>query len=222
MKTTPSSRLIALAGVLLSASLSQASVLYNVSMDTSPLIGHAAGPFSLTFQFTDGSLAGDSNNTVVLSNFQFGAGGSASGSPSLFGGATGSLASGVTLLDSSFFSAFTEQFTPGSLLSFSLQVSTNVDAGGTPDEFSFFILDNTLTELPTLGIFDLFAVLDIDSANPVLQAFDSDSSRSPAAGGSGITMAAPQLTAATPEPSSFILLGIGLAFQISRRLFSRN
>ena len=128
----------------------------------------------------------------------------------------------VTLTDSSFFNAFTQQFNPGSLLQFRLQVSTNVDAGGTPDQFSFSILDNTLTELPTMGFFDVFAVLDIDSANPFPQTFGSDPSRPPAGGGSGITMAAPQATLATPEPSSFILLGIGLAFHILLRLRSRT
>ncbi len=221
MKRIDFSRLIALTVVLLSATVSQAGVIYDVSLNTSPLIGHAAGPFSLAFQFNDGSGAGDSNNTAILSAFQFGAGGSAAGSPSLFGGASGSLASGVTLTDSSFFNAFTQQFNPGSLLKFRLQVSTNVDAGGTPDEFSFSILDNTLTELPTLGFFDVFVVLDIDSPNPVPQSFDSDPSRPPAGGGSGITMSASQLALATPEPSSFILLGIGLAL-ISRRVRSRS
>src|SRR5947209_858134 len=93
MKRINFSRLIALVGVMLSASVSQAGVVYDVSLNTSPLIGHAAGPFSLAFQFNDGSGAGDSNNTAILSAFQFGAGGSASGLPSLFGGASGSLAS---------------------------------------------------------------------------------------------------------------------------------
>src|SRR5207245_6462321 len=117
---------------------------------------------------------------------------------------------------SSFLNAFMQPFNPGSLLQFRLQTSTNLDAGVTPDEFSFSILDNTLSELPTLGFFDVFVVLDIDSANPVPQAFGSDPSRPPQGGGSGITMGAPVVTAAIPEPSSFILLGIGFAFQISR------
>src|SRR5579859_8130563 len=94
------------------ASFCLASTMFAVTLDTSPLIGHPAGPFSLNFQFTDGQGTGDANNTVTLSSFAFG-GGSAAGGPSLTGGASGSLGSGVVLTDSAFFNAFTEGFTPG-------------------------------------------------------------------------------------------------------------
>src|SRR5260370_28684447 len=118
MKRTDCSRLLGLGCILLSASICRAGVVYDVSLNTSPLIGHAAGPFSLGFQLNDGSGAGDANNTAILSAFQFGVGGSALGTPVLAGGATGSLASGVTITDSSFFNAFSQQFNPGSLLQF--------------------------------------------------------------------------------------------------------
>jgi hypothetical protein len=42
------------------------------------------------FAFTDGSGVADGNNTVTMSNVDFG-GGRASGSPTLFGGANGTL-----------------------------------------------------------------------------------------------------------------------------------
>src|SRR4051794_1904888 len=139
-------RAASLALFLAIPSLCGAAAIYDISLDTSPLIGHTASPFSLAFQFNDGSGLGDGNNTSVLSAFQYGSGGSAAGSPILFGGASGSLTSGVTIVDNSFFNAFIQPFVPGSLLSFRLQTSTNLDVGGTPDEFSFSILDNTLTE----------------------------------------------------------------------------
>ncbi len=53
----------------------RADAIYNVSLDTSSLIGNAAGPFSLDFQFNDGSGTNDGNNTVTLTNFAFGGGG---------------------------------------------------------------------------------------------------------------------------------------------------
>src|SRR2546427_13289286 len=113
MKRTVFLRSFGIVCLLWSGSICRASIIgYDISMNTSPLIGHAAAPFSLAFQFTDGSGAGDANNSIVLSNFLFGIGGSAVGSPTLFGDATGSLASGITLTDSSFFNAFTQQFTP--------------------------------------------------------------------------------------------------------------
>jgi hypothetical protein len=125
--------------------LAQASQLYSVSLDTSPLIRHSARPFYLEFQLNDGSGTGDGNNTVTLSNFQFGSGGSAADNPVKEGDATGSLTTGVEITDNDFFNSFYEEFTPGTLLSFILEITTQADAI-TSDQFSFAILDNTLTE----------------------------------------------------------------------------
>jgi hypothetical protein len=57
---------------------------YHVTVATSPLIGHPAGPFSLDFQLTDGSGLGDANNTATISNLSYG-GGAATGSATLSG-----------------------------------------------------------------------------------------------------------------------------------------
>ena len=46
----------------------------NVSLGTSALIGHPAGPFSLDFQLLDGAGTNDGNNTATLSQFVFGGG----------------------------------------------------------------------------------------------------------------------------------------------------
>jgi hypothetical protein len=192
-----------------SVPICRADAIYTIGLDTSPLIGEAAGPFSLAFEFIDGSGTGDANNTVVLSSFQFGVGGSASGSPTVFGGATGNTSSGITLIDSSFFNALVQPFNPGSSLGFSLDTTTNLDAGGTPDEFSFSILDSSGAPIPTLGFVDAFLVLDVDSSNPTPQTFSSDPSTPPQAGGNPITMAAPQATIGTPEPGTFFLLSAG-------------
>ena len=78
---------------------------YDISMNTAPLIGHPAGPFSLEFQLNDGSGTGDENNTAVLSNLTFG-GGAPVGAPSLIGGATGDAGSSITITESSFFNQF--------------------------------------------------------------------------------------------------------------------
>ena len=99
-----------------------ADVIYNVTLDTSSLVGHPAGPFYVFGEFTDGNGIGDANNTATLSSFTFG-GGSALGSPLLFGGASGSLETGVTITDSSSLSFFAEQFAPGLQLDFSLDLT---------------------------------------------------------------------------------------------------
>jgi hypothetical protein len=197
----------------LCTSVSQAGVVYDISMVTSPLIGHPAGPFSLEFQLNDGKGTGDANNTATLTNFLFN-GGSAVGSPSLSGGASGSLTSGVNLIDNSFFNQFIQGITPGSVLSFRLSLSTNPDSGGTPDEFSFAILDKTGTEIPTLApsFFDVFVQIDIASRNPLVQTFGTDTSRNPAGGVGPINIAAPTATLVpVPEPTSTILVSVGLA-----------
>jgi hypothetical protein len=127
-----------------------ADISYDVTLDTAPLIGHPAGPFSILFIFIDGSGVGDANNTVTISNVGFG-GGSALGNPVTFGGASGSLETEVTITDSSFLSLFNEGFSPGPQLSFSLDLTSNNDANGIPDRLTFSILDGSGVPLPTLA-----------------------------------------------------------------------
>lgn len=193
----------------LNPALVQANQLYTVNLNTAPLIGHLAAPFYLDFQLNDGSGMGDANNTATLSNFQFG-GGSATGSPSTQGGASGNLSSTVVIQDSAFLNELYQEFIPGNTLSFTLDLTTQVESP-TPDQFSFAILDNTLTELPTQqGFFDVFATIDIDSTSPPVQTFASNPNVLPAGGGGGITMAAPTAQAAVPEPTTLVLLVIGM------------
>src|SRR5262245_42327838 len=120
---------------LVSGSASVAQRTYDVILDTSALQTAATGPYALDFQFIDGSGTGDANNTVGLSDFLFGSAGSASGSPTLTGGARGGLSSGFALTDSGFFNEALQGFTPGDQLRFTLSLSTQVDADGIPDEF---------------------------------------------------------------------------------------
>src|SRR5213075_2492166 len=80
----------------------QATLIFNVSLKTSPLIGNSAGPFYVDFQLNDGSGIGDGNNTVTINNFLFD-GGNLVGSPlPPIGGASGSLFSFVSITDNSF------------------------------------------------------------------------------------------------------------------------
>ena len=66
----------------------QANVVYNVSLNTSTISG-VAGVYGLAFSLTDGSgsVLGDGNNTITLSNLTFGGGSSAGGGGSIGGAA---------------------------------------------------------------------------------------------------------------------------------------
>jgi hypothetical protein len=44
---------------------------------------------------------------------------------------------------------FSQYFTPGNMLTFELDLTNNPQPGGTPDEFTFQLIDNTLDEVST-------------------------------------------------------------------------
>ncbi len=210
---------LALLGIVAAASPADA-VTYNFYMDTAPLVGEVAGPFSLEFQLNDGSGTGDGLNPATLSDFNFG-GGATAGAPSLIGGATGDASTSISITESSFFNQFIQPFTPGSELDFQLSLSTNVQPGPVPDQFTFSILDSTGSELPTLSFFDVFVEIDIDSGNPSVLTFPTDTTQTPVAGGPPIDIAAPIATLAgtVPEPESGLLLmtALGCMLPVMRR-----
>jgi hypothetical protein len=201
-----------LLAVLCLAPIAAHAGIIDVTVDTSALVGHPAGPFYLEFSLNDGSGSGDGNNTVIVDNFDFG-GGSASGSSALLGGASGDLSSGVTLSDSFSFADLVQAFTPGSTLTFRVTTTNNVDPG-TPDSFFFFILDSSQAWVPTLApsFGNYFLTFNIDGDPPTLASYASDNSISPSAGGPPINIAAPQASfgaAAVPEPGMALPLAAG-------------
>ncbi|MBK8752896.1 MAG: NF038129 family PEP-CTERM protein [Candidatus Competibacteraceae bacterium] len=200
-------------GLAFSPILVEAGLLFNVSLDTSQLSTLYGSPssYAIDFQLND-SGSGDGNNTAILSNFQFGVGGTATGTPTAFcssfpvGGACSgfgvgsNLSSEVTLSDAEFLNEFLQEFTPGDLLSFDVSLTTNVDAGSTPDQFSFALTDGTAS-----SFFDFFVTLDIDSSSPQIV--------TPSISGNGVTLTAvitPLTTGSVPEPATLALIGVGL------------
>ncbi|MFN0172994.1 MAG: PEP-CTERM sorting domain-containing protein [Bryobacteraceae bacterium] len=94
-------------------------------------------------------------------------------------------------------------------LDFSIDLTSNDDGGGTPDRFTFSLLDSSGVPIPTLAPFgDYFLGVDLGSSAPVFDSWGSDTSRSPSSG-NPISISAPTITSesAVPEPSTMCLLG---------------
>lgn len=183
-----------------------ADEILNVSVSTSSLPATLGS--EVVFELNDGSGFGDANNTATLSGFSLGGGlaGTVDAVNSM-GGYSGNLVSGVALTDSSFTNLFGQFFTAGSTLSFTLDLTTNVDSGGTPDQFSMFVYDptgNPLTTTTDPTGFNSLLTINVDSSSPTPNNY------------------APNLVTATnvtpvPEPGALLLLGSALSLGLLRR-----
>jgi hypothetical protein len=202
----------ACSAAILGAPAAMAQAFFHVDVDTTVLSGNSSAPFSLDFQLIDGGSAG-AVNTVVLSNFTFG-GGAATGSPNLTGGATGSLASTVTLTDASNsnFNEFFQEFTLGTSIGFDVSITLH-DETGAPDGFSVSILDSSLSNITTSGPGDSLVYASITS---ILSVGDLVNSHG--------TGSFDGVTTAVPEPSEYGIAFAGLlgGFLLARRRANRG
>jgi hypothetical protein len=138
--------LLAVSAALLGAPVLRAQT-FDVNINTASLAAQdgANAPFFLDFQLNYGSNP-EPANTVTLSNFQF-TGGSALGTATTSGLASGSLGSGVSLTANSsnqfneLFQVFSSSTTD---IQFTATVSQNGPNGVTPTEFTTAIMDNSL------------------------------------------------------------------------------
>lgn len=170
-----------------------------ITVDTS---GLPSTPGSeIVFYLIDGSGTGDGNNTATLGSFGFGGGSAGTvDSVNTTGGVSGDMTSAITITDSSFTNVLAEYFMAGSSLSFLLNLTTNVDAGPTPDQFGFAILDPSGNPVPTSDPTgnDNLLIINIDSSDPAVTTY-SDSVT--------VTPAGP---VSTPEPGTLLMLCSGM------------
>jgi hypothetical protein len=188
------------------ASLCHGAILY-VTLDTSLLVGNAAAPFYLEFQLNDGRGTNDGNNTALVQNFDFG-GGAPLGFLSATGGAAGDLFSDfVSITDNSFFNQFFQEFNPGAFLKFDVTLTTLVDPGPQPDQFSVAILDCSQTEIPTTSPANALLSADITSPLTIRTFAGNPNGALGCNAGPGIPIPSATVTVSS-EPPSFHLIAI--------------
>jgi len=191
---------------------------YHVDITTTPLVSNTSvAPYYLDFQFATGSTTTGNvgNNTISVNDFSF-TGGSALGSATTLGSASGSLSGTVTLLDSSTPSELYQQFaTSTTHIGFDVNSTLNLDAGLTPDLFTIAIMDSSL------GSPAQIYTTAPDQASLATETINSTTTPSlagykgvgPANGSSQGSYSG--VVASVPEPSSFAMFLLGLGGLIS-------
>lgn len=208
---------------LASALLSHIQPLFadsvNVTIGTAALSGT---PGTLVFEFIDGD--GAANNNITISNLQTDA---ATGFEQTFGSVTGDVVTpsdSANLSDASFFSELVVPATFGNSVTFSLDYTNNLAAGAlAPDSFSVFLLDpaglNSLvtTDLPGDELLEIDmvggAAASVSLASAISPGVTISQGTNGSGSGSGSTV---------PEPSSLIMLALGLAAFAAQRLHNRS
>lgn len=198
--------LLLAAGVLFGLTPALAGVIFQVNIDTTPIAG-ASG--YLAFDLLGGSpLQG---NMATISGF---ATTGTLGTSSTSGNVTGTLTTPpVVLTASTFFNEFLRSITFGAgLTTFDLALSSNFVAGSTPDSFSFFLLDSTLTPYGTSDPSGADALFAIDvTGTPAPVVFTSPSAMA--------TLT--PIMSAVPEPGSCVLIVLGCGALLAVRAVRR-
>ena len=156
--------------------------LFRVSVDTSPLVDHPAGPFSLLLVMTDGTGIADGKATATITRVELG-GGKPLGQPFLAGGATGDLSNTVIISNSSSVSVFEETFLAGERLSFHVSFEPERTETGLPTGLALYILDGRGNPIATTSPASDFLSFDLTFDDLDFSVYASNPSQSPFAGG---------------------------------------
>jgi hypothetical protein len=191
---------LVIASVFLAASVAKAGpIIYDVTVNTSSITGTMG---SLDFQFNPGPLTTQSASLQIL---DFTSDGTLAGSPSLTGDVSGALPATLTYDNGTQYNDFFEDFTYGTTLSFevslygpALSSPDGVSTSGSIFAFSMFSdLAGTVSVLTTDTVDGFAATLNVN--------LDGTTSVTDPSKETSVVS-----SAATPEPTSLVLLATGL------------
>lgn len=188
---------VATVAALLLAHSAQADNIYNVSIDTSSLTNGTSAPYYLDFLYIgQGGL-----NTASLGGFSFsGISAGLNGVISTSGTTSGDTSSSISIAASGAGSEWYQAINGGTTnISFNLDLTTLAPAGLTPDQFTLSILDSTLGTISTSDTFGSMATFTINN--------DATTTNATFVGNSPTTVSVS--VSAVPEPSTYLLFGLG-------------
>jgi hypothetical protein len=221
---------LALALVAALAPSARADLVFQVTVNNTAALNTnafgAGGPYALDFTLTTGG----NTNTVIISAFNLGGGSADSTTISPYGGASGDINNppgSVTVTDDAnvnpsagAFNDFNEQFTPGlGPVTFTVDMTTSY-ISGTPDRFTFSILDSTGSPIPTTdtGNNNENALLGADITGPSMTLSNVETY---SAGSGPNTITVTVHSSSVPEPGTLypacLAIGVGVGWSALRR-----
>jgi hypothetical protein len=195
---------VAVVAVLLLAHTARADVNYNISLDTTSMLSASNAPYYLYFNFTSGTGSSDGNNTATLGGFSFlGSSAGLNGSVSINGFGGGDTTTSILLTNTSTPTEWYQAINVGTTnISFNLDLTSLVNLT-IPDRFSIGVLDSSLGQIFTTAP-DTVSLITID--------LDGTATNTVATYMGDTNAGAPAVIAnvsAVPEPSTYLLFGIG-------------
>lgn len=224
---------LAMALVAAATPSARADLVFQVTVNNTAALNSttfgAGPPYALDFTLTSGG----NTNTAIISNFNLGGGSVDSSTISTTSGASGDINNppgSVTVTDDANvnpnaggFNDFNEVFTAGAgAVTFDVDMTTSY-VSGTPDRFTFSILDSSGVPIQTTdtGNNNESALLGVNIFGPSTTISNIEL-YSAGSGSSAITVSVAPLGGAVPEPGTLVLTGFAIGAGVGLSLLRRR